>query len=176
MATRKKTPVRKKATKKKATKKVTKKNSTPINTPEKYVFGRPSKYDRSYPEKVYNACKSGECLTVASICCLLDIDRETYHEWGRKYPDFFGAIKKGLEYRKAHMEKMGLEGTQQGKQFNGAPWIFLMKNMFPDEYRERQEVKVEDETPKDKPQKRFAFDLSESPASVHKRGGDDPNE
>jgi len=110
-----------------------------INTPENYDFGRPTKYTRDIPEKVLEACKKGECLTIASICVLLDIDRDTYMNWLVKFPDFSHSIKKGLEYRKNHMERMALTGIN-GEKFNAAPWIFLMKNMFPDEYREKHEV------------------------------------
>lgn len=115
------------------------KSKKAINTPENYQFGRPTKYSRDMPEKVLQACMNGECLTIASICVLLDIDRDTYHEWINKFPDFSRSIKKGIEYRKKHMEQMALTGIT-GEKFNAAPWIFLMKNMFPDEYREKHEV------------------------------------
>lgn len=141
MTVKKKTTTRKKATKKKVAKKVTKKKSTKaINTPEKYVFGRPSEYKRDYPEKVFEACKSGTCLTVASICVLLEISRETYYDWCAKHEDFSDAINKGIEYRKHHMEQKGMTGMTMGKQFNAVPWLFLTKNMFPDEYKDKQEI------------------------------------
>lgn len=122
------------------------KKKKPINTPEEYRFGRPTKYSRDLPQKVFDACKSGECLTVASICVLLDIDRDTYYEWLNKFTDFSDSIKRGLEHRKAHMEKMALTGVS-GEKFNAAPWIFLMKNMFPDEYKDKHEQAITSDAP-----------------------------
>ena len=171
----KKKSVKKKSVKKKSVKKTTKKTGaalkktadellnskgTAINLPDNYVFGRPSEYSDAYPEKVYLACVSGECLTLASICCLLDICRDTLYDWKEKHPTFSYAIKKGTEYRKRNMEEKGMLGMNQGKSFNAIPWLFLTKNMFPDEYKERQEVEVGnkgDETFK------FAFDLNDKP-------------
>jgi len=180
MSVSKKKTTKKKVAKKKATKKTTKKKVVKkkpihklppkeraeayaekgVNTPSKYNFGRPSEYCDSYPEKVYDACVSGECKTIASICCLLDICRDTYKDWQAKHKHFSLAIKRGTEYRKKHMEDKGLVGMNAGKQFNAIPWLFLVKNMFPDEYKDRQEVEVGnkgDETFK------FAFDLSDKP-------------
>lgn len=141
-----------------------------INTPENYVFGRPSEYNRDYPRMVYEACKSGECLTIASICCLLDIDRDTYHNWCKSYPDFFHAIKKGTELRKNHMEKKGLNGMNRGKDFGAAPFIFLMKNIFPDEYKDKQEIKQEIENKNIN--LNLAFNTEEPPDELDERGGD----
>lgn len=115
-----------------------------INTPEKTVTGRPTKFTNEMPSIVLEACKEGRCLTIASICVLLGIDRDTYYDWIAKFPTFSDAIKKGLEYRKNHMERMALTGIT-GEKFNAAPWIFLMKNMFPDEYREKHEVQQSSE-------------------------------
>ena len=155
---------------------VRKRRTAAVNTPEKYVFGRPTKYDRSYPEKVFNACKKGDCLTIASICVLLDIDRDTYLEWLIKFPDFTNAIKKGIEHRKNHMEKKGLLGISAGKSFNALPWFFLMKNMFPDEYKDKREVEVEDKDKEKTVNHKFSFDLSEDPDHLDARGGDTPSD
>lgn len=160
--------------KKKTSKKTSKRrSSTPINTPDNYVFGRPSEYNEDYPRKVYEACVKGECVTVASICVLLDICRETYHDWQRKYPKFSDAIKKGTEHRKLRMEQSGLNGMSRGKDFNAVPWLFLMKNMFPDEYRDKREIEVDDKNPSKKISPKFGFSMSESPDEVDKRGGDE---
>ena len=151
--------VAKKKSKKKVVRKKATKKSKAINTPEVYVFGRPSKYDRAYPEKVFLACKKGDVLTVASICVLLEISRETYYDWIAKYKDFSDSIKKGTEFRKHHMEQLGFKGMFMGKQFSAVPWLFLTKNMFPDEYKDRHEVALD---PKDI-KKIFAFDLKDKP-------------
>jgi len=159
--------VAKKVTKKKSVKKTAPKKvrvkkvyDKAINTPEEYVFGRPTKYKRAYAQKVYDSCKAGETLTMASICCLLEIDKDTFYNWCKKYVDFSTSIKKGLVFRMEYMEKMGLSGIFQGKNFNAVPWIFLMKNMFPNDYRDRQEIKhgADDDI-----KKVFNFKLDEKP-------------
>ena len=170
--------LKKKATKKKTTKKkVVKKKTSKVtgeqraseyrekkkNNPEKYTFGRPTKYCESFPQKVYDACVSGECLTIASICCFLDIDRDTYYVWKEKHPHFSSAIKKGSEYRKQHMEKKGFNGITGGKDFNAVPWLFLTKNMFPDEYKDKHEVAVGNTESKS-----FSFKLDVTPEELLK--------
>lgn len=162
----KKKTLKKKVVRKKATKKLSPKARAEAyakdkkNFPDKYSFGRPTEYCDTFPQKVYDACASGECLTLASICCMLEICRDTFYAWKKKYPNFSYAIKKGTEFRKQFMEEKGMNGMHQGKNFNAVPWLFLTKNMFPDEYRDRQEVNVGN---KDKDTFKFAFDLSEKP-------------
>ena len=166
--TKKKT-VKKKATvkKKKATKRLSPKDRAAANkkklenTPEEYRFGRPTEYNRDFPELIYNACVSGECLTLASICCKLEIARDTYYNWIEKYKDFSYAIKRGTEFRKHHMEEKGFKGINRGKDFNAIPWLFLTKNMFPDEYKDKQEIDLGN---RDGEPFNFAFDLSKKPS------------
>ena len=147
---------KKKAPKKKATKK----KKAAVNTPEKYIFGCPTKYKREYCDLVYQACKSGECLTIASICVMLEISRDTYYEWCSKYNDFSCAIKRGAEFRLNYMEQRGLKGMGMGKQFNAIPWLFLLKNMFPNLYSDKKEIELGNKEDKEF---KFAFNLNDEP-------------
>lgn len=146
--------------KKTVRKKATKKSKPAINTPDNYVFGRPTKYKKEFGPEVLKRCMSGELITTASICCFLEISRDTFYEWLDKFEDFSDSIKKAKEYRMQTMEEHGLKGVWGGKAFNGVPWIFLMKNMFPEEYRDRHEIKHGNADDKDF---KFAFNLDEKP-------------
>ena len=84
----------------------------------------------------------GESL--AAICAELNITRTTLYEWRETYPEFREAIESGLQKAQRVWEKIGRDGIVGNyEKFNGAPWIFTMKNRFRDDYREDKEVKSE---------------------------------
>ena len=90
-----------------------------------------------------------------SFSAVVHVNQDTLHNWGRLYPEFAEAKHMAFEYCRLFWEKKGIEGLfnenlGQGvsRSFNSSNWIFQMKNRFPKEWRDRQEVeqKVEQKT------------------------------
>lgn len=105
----------------------------------KPVMGRPTLYDPDYhPESYIALCREGK--TRAEICAEWGIDRDTLLEWssGKKHPDFSGAIKKGDELRSRWWTRFGVAiASGQIKNAQQTMAIFLMKNICPQDYRDR---------------------------------------
>ena len=94
-------------------------------------------------DKALEVLSDGESL--AAVCCELDITRETLRVWRETYPDLNEAIKKGLQRSQRVWEKIGKDGVIGAyERFNGAPWIFTMKNRFREDYKEEKEEKKDD--------------------------------
>jgi len=161
--TKKKTTAKKKTSKKKvvvAKKDKVKKQGPNAGEPlpETYVFGRPTKYKKEMCQIVVEKSKSNEFITRTDIAVHFDVGMDTLIEWEKTHPDFSKALKKSEAYRMQYMERMGLQGTHQGKTFNAVPWLFMTKNMFPKHYSDKKEIAVETS---DEAKRSFGFNLSE---------------
>jgi hypothetical protein len=101
--------------------------------------GRPTKYR---PEMCEVVVKSGaEGKTLLGMANDLDIQRETLNEWMKTHPEFSDAVKEGLQKSQAWWEDQGRIATFGGtKNFNPTSYIFNMKNRFPSDWREKQDV------------------------------------
>jgi hypothetical protein len=112
--------------------------------------GRPTKYRPEMCQTVIDAGKIGASLSeMASEC---GICHDTLIEWQKEKPEFSEAVKRAREESKIWWEKKGRSATFGGEEgFNATAFIFQMKNRFPDDYREKQEVQhsVEENTLKD---------------------------
>jgi hypothetical protein len=86
--------------------------------------------------------KSGaEGKTLLGMANDLDIQRETLNEWMKTHPEFSDAVKEGLQKSQAWWEDKGRIATFGGtKNFNPTSYIFNMKNRFPSDWREKQDV------------------------------------
>lgn len=98
------------------------------------------KYNQEMCTKAIEVLKGGESL--AAVCCELGIGRRTLYEWRDKYPEFADALEIGLQYAQRVWEQIGRDGMIGNyEKFNGAPWIFTMKNRFRADYAEEKESK-----------------------------------
>jgi len=170
-ATKKKTAKKKAVSKKATTKKVKQGPNAGKDHPEGYVFGRPTKYKPEMCQQVITWSETNEVVTLADICCKLMIGHDTLIEWQKKHPDFSKALKIAEVHRMRYMEQAGLSGMNAGKNFNAVPWLFMTKNMFPKHYSDRKEIELSGS--EEKPVRTFAFNFSEKPEDVDKRGGDE---
>jgi len=99
----------------------------------------PTKYNQDMVKKLEAFGSNGE--GVVEACLVLGISKETFYEWGRKFPEFSDAIKQFKLRSQVWWEKAGRAGAV-GKLagFNARSYIFNMKNRFPDDWRDKQEI------------------------------------
>ncbi len=112
-------------------------------------MGTPNKYTADYCAIATKVLADGESL--AAVCCEIGITRTTLYDWRDTHPEFKAAIDSGLQSAQRVWEQIGKDGiTGQYEKFNGAPWIFTMKNRFRDDYAEEKESKAGSEILLDK--------------------------
>lgn len=82
--------------------------------------------------------KEGESIT--SVCCDLDISRETYYRWRDDLTHPFSKVaKKGETLSQQAWERIGKQGVVGDlEKFGGSSWQFIMKNRFRDHYADQQ--------------------------------------
>lgn len=101
--------------------------------------GRPTKYNPIMLEKVVEVGKEGGTLVEMAVS--IGVSRDTLYEWIKSNDEFSDAVKLGIEESQVWWEKQSRLGSV-GKipNFNATMTIFNMKNRFPKDWRERQEV------------------------------------
>lgn len=106
--------------------------------------GRPSLYREAYCDLVIEHMTEGASLT--SFAAEIGVSRDTVTEWCKQHEAFSLAVKIGKSKCAAWWEKLGRSNAISG-QGNATLVIFGLKNMSPDDWREKQEV---DHTSSDK--------------------------
>src|SRR5690554_5906570 len=112
-------------------------------TEKKRPVGRPTKYRPEYCDMLVEHMATGASAT--SFAAQIDVSRETISEWGRVHPEFSVAIKKGKAKCAAWWERLGRQGAQGGD-VNPTLVIFGLKNMSPEDWRDKQELEVNQKT------------------------------
>lgn len=101
--------------------------------------GRPTKYDPAYCEQVIAA--GDENLSLTAFAGLIGVARSTINEWMGEHPEFEAAVAVHKAKRTLCLERAGntiiREGGGQG---SSTLVIFGLKNVDPDEWRDRREV------------------------------------
>ena len=82
--------------------------------------------------------KQGKSITAMANAC--DVSRETMYTWMDIHPEFLDAIKRARGHAQQWWEDTGQEQARGDIQGNATAMIFMMKNQFPDDYRDRREV------------------------------------
>jgi hypothetical protein len=104
--------------------------------------GRPSDYKPEFCDLVIEAGKEGK--TKAEMAALCDVDRATINNWMDEHPEFFRAVKRGLDHAQAWWEDKGRTATFGGVDgFNATSYIFQMKNRFAEDWRDKQDVSMD---------------------------------
>ncbi|HXF89583.1 MAG TPA: helix-turn-helix domain-containing protein [Xanthobacteraceae bacterium] len=107
-------------------------------------IGRPSKYDPSFCDLVLELGAAGKSKT--QIAAALGVVRATLDNWADQHPEFLAALKAAKELELAWWETAGqINMSRQG--FNATAFIFQMKNRFPSDYKDRQEVGGDPDNP-----------------------------
>ena len=99
--------------------------------------GRPTTYKPEYCEAVIEHMAEGASLT--SFAASVDCSRSTIGEWMLANPEFSAAVKIGKAKCATWWEKISRTNALEGGG-NATLCIFGLKNMAPDEWREKQEV------------------------------------
>ena len=129
--------------------------------------GRPSSYREEYCTKVVEHMKAGNSFW--SFAAVVSVSMETLSNWTEAHPEFLEAKKVGLAHLLAHDEANAKAGTlgrlkrldrvteyektngdiKREKFYSYANFaqtyqIFLMKNRYPDLYRDKREIETRD--------------------------------
>src|SRR5690625_73245 len=80
-----------------------------------------------------------EGASMTSFAAEIDVSRETISEWSRVHPEFSVAVKKGKAKCAAWWERLGRTGAMGGD-VNPTLVIFGLKNMSPEDWRDKQEL------------------------------------
>ena len=101
--------------------------------------GQPTKYRPEMCDKVIKAGKAGKSITAMANAC--GVHRETIYAWMETHPAFSDAINLARQYALEWWETSG-QGQTRGRYegANATSMIFMMKNQFPDDYRDRREI------------------------------------
>lgn len=138
------TPVKVRKKQKPAVKKtVKKKPAVKRKRAVKKKMGRPTKYRPAMCDRVVEMMADGKSL--AKVAAELDITRNTMYEWCKSnsehfIPDFSDAVSKGKLLSQAWWEEQGRLHLNS-KYFNYHGWGLNMRNRFPDDWRDRKEIK-----------------------------------
>ncbi len=116
-----------------------------ISTPKKYpTAGQPTKYKHEYVEEVEAHMARG--LSFESFGGKIKVDKVTLYKWCDKYPEFKAAKERGTEASRMKLELMLLRTAKTGKG-NVIAQIYIMKNKFPEEWRDRREIELKKKDP-----------------------------
>lgn len=102
-------------------------------------MARPSDYDPAYCDTVIELGKTG--ASKAEMAAELGCARSTFALWEGAHPEFSEAVKDAVSWSQAWWEKQGRIATFGGVDgFNSTAFIFNMKNRFPSDWKDKQEV------------------------------------
>lgn len=112
----------------------------PLNPPtrEPRKLGRPPRYRPEMCDAAFSAGQQG--MGKAEIAFELGVDRDTVKEWVKVHPEFSAAISRATEASLAWWASIGRQGILMGKQFNANAYSLQVRNRFPDDWRDKQEV------------------------------------
>ena len=105
--------------------------------------GRPSKYKPTYCDLVIEHMSEGASLT--SFAAEIGVSRDTVSEWMNTHEDFSVAVKTAKAKCAAWWEKLGRSNAVTGNG-NATLVIFGLKNMAAEDWRDKTEQKVEQDT------------------------------
>lgn len=99
------------------------------------MAGRPTKYEPRFCEEVESLMRLGYSKTAAAGA--IGVDRDTFLNWAKEFPAFFGAVKRG-EAARTHKLETDLLLAPDGP--NVTSRIFALKNAAPEEWKDKQAI------------------------------------
>ncbi len=105
----------------------------------KHPGGRPTLYKPEFCEAVIAAGRQGYSLT--AFASTLNVDRDTITEWVSKHAEFSLAVRSHKAHRAMIWEtRLGKIADEGGGNGSAVSVIFGLKNVAPDEWRDRTEL------------------------------------
>jgi transcriptional regulator with XRE-family HTH domain len=101
-------------------------------------MGAPSKYRPEMLEQILELMAQG--MSQAEVAREIGISKRTWLNWKEKNPDFADAVDEGTWRSLGWWERQGRSNLSAGKEFNHILWMMNVKNRFPAEWREKQDV------------------------------------
>ncbi|MEQ9634612.1 MAG: hypothetical protein RLW68_00860 [Devosia marina] len=102
-------------------------------------MARPTTYDPAYCEQVLELGKEG--ASKAEMAFALGCARSTFALWEETHPEFSEAVKTAVGFSQGWWESQGRKSVFGATpNFNATAFIFNMKNRFPADWRDKQEV------------------------------------
>lgn len=100
-------------------------------------MGQPTKYKSDYCEQLEKHMGLG--YSFEAFASKLDVDRQTLYNWCVMHPEFKEAKDKGTEKSRYRLERNLMRTARTGKG-NVIASLFMLKNRFPNEWRDRKEI------------------------------------
>ena len=110
-----------------------------VSTPKKRGY---TKYNPEYCDLLQRHMSKG--YSFEAFGCDIGVDRKTLYNWCVAYPDFKEAKDIGTEASRKKLEGLLLRVAKTGKG-NVIASIFLLKNKFPQDWRDKRELDVQKE-------------------------------
>lgn len=101
-------------------------------------MARPTKYEQRFCDMVIEHMSEGASLT--SFAAEIGVCRATITVWMDEHPEFLAAVKSAKAKCAAWWERLGRLGAAGGAPVNPTLVIFGLKNMSPDDWRDKQEI------------------------------------
>lgn len=103
--------------------------------------GRPSLYKPEYCQRVIELGKIG--ASVVEMACEIGVTRNTLEtNWPADHPEFLEAMERATQESQLWWEKKGRDNLEK-QVFQASMWSRSMAARFPNDWRERSEVKQE---------------------------------
>lgn len=103
-------------------------------------IGQPTKYKPEYCQQLEKHMGLG--YSFEAFASKLDVDRQTLYNWCVMHPEFKEAKDKGTEKSRYRLERNLMRTARTGKG-NVIASLFMLKNRFPNEWRDRKEVELQ---------------------------------
>lgn len=111
----------------------------------KEKIGRPTKYKPEFCDMVIEMGKTG--ASKHEMALELDIAMSTFTLWQDQIEEFSASVKKAVEFSQGWWEKNGRIATFGGHNgFNPTTYIFNMKNRFKEDWRDKVESEIKQQT------------------------------
>lgn len=104
---------------------------------DKRPVGSPSKYRPEYCEALVKMMARGKSAT--SFAASIGVSRSTIQNWTKEHPEFLVAVERGKAAAASWWEDRIIDIAQNGGG-NATCAIFGVKNMAPDDWKDKQEV------------------------------------
>lgn len=100
--------------------------------------GRPTKFKEEFCLGLVEHMSQG--FSYLSYAAVTGVAESTLYQWEIDYPQFSEAKKKAFSLNRLKWETLCLDSINDPGTLNSTLWIFNMKNRFPREWRDKQEI------------------------------------